>query len=130
MQSHLFTYPHYYCLMDFQTTLQTCLHYIGELLLHPYAFYVYYLIAALLAIALSILAILVTQVSIRISRERQDIPWVGLKNKRIFPKLRACLRELSAGREPVNEGYEKYSKHGKPFITPALRWSATVLPPS
>ncbi|KAF7198245.1 Cytochrome P450 monooxygenase [Pseudocercospora fuligena] len=116
--------------MEFQPGIHTFLHYVGKLLLHPYAFYIYYLIGALLAIALSILAILVTQVSIRIAFERQDIPWAGLKNKRFFPKLRACLRELSAGRGPVNEGYEKYSKHGKPFITPALRWSAIVLPPS
>ncbi|KXS95580.1 hypothetical protein AC578_3267 [Pseudocercospora eumusae] len=116
--------------MEFQTILQTCFRFVLRLLLHPYAFYIYYLIASLTLLTLLILTILVTQVSIRISREREDIPWVGLKNKRIFPKLRACLAELSAGRGPVNEGYEKYSKHGKPFITPALRWSAIVLPPS
>ncbi|EME78104.1 uncharacterized protein MYCFIDRAFT_158033 [Pseudocercospora fijiensis CIRAD86] len=116
--------------MEFPSILQTCFHYIGRLLLHPYAFYIYYSIAALLALILAVVAIFVIQVSIRISRERQDIAWAGLQNKRIFPKLRACLRELSAGRGPVNEGYDKYSRYGLPFITPALRWSAIVLPPS
>ena len=45
-----------------------------------------------------------------------QIPWVGLKNKRWFPKLRATFREVTAKRGPVEEGYEKVR-----ILTPAPR---------
>jgi hypothetical protein len=36
-----------------------------------------------------------------------NIPWAGLENKKYFPKLRASLRQFSAGRKPLEEGFEK-----------------------
>lgn len=59
-----------------------------------------------------------------------QLPWAGLKNKWLFPKLRASLREITARREPINEGYENYSKHGEAFVLPSLNWPDVVLPPS
>lgn len=47
--------------------------------------------------------------SIRIFKAPPDIPWVELKNRRFFPKLRACLSELTAGQSMLDEGYEKVS---------------------
>ncbi|KAK5717443.1 hypothetical protein LTR17_016130 [Elasticomyces elasticus] len=85
-------------------------------------------IAALLMIAISILAIAI-QVS-RISAAPSGIPWVGLNNKRWFPRLRATFGEVVAARKPMKEGYEKYAKHNLPFILPASHWPEIVLPPS
>ncbi|KAK3642111.1 hypothetical protein LTR56_010982 [Elasticomyces elasticus] len=85
-------------------------------------------ITALLLIAISILAVAI-QVS-RISAAPSNIPWVGLNNKRWFPRLRATFGEVVASRKPMKEGYEKYAKHNLPFILPASHWPEIVLPPS
>ncbi|KAK5686010.1 hypothetical protein LTS10_002123 [Elasticomyces elasticus] len=85
-------------------------------------------ITALLLIAISILAIAI-QVS-RISAAPPGIPWVGLNNKRWFPRLRATFGEVVASRKPMKEGYEKYAKNNLPFILPASHWPEIVLPPS
>ncbi|PPJ54504.1 hypothetical protein CBER1_02470 [Cercospora berteroae] len=99
--------------------------------LHRYAFYLlYYPILAALGLIVSIFAVIIVLTSIRISRSPKDIPWTGLKNKKIFPKLRACLREIIAGREPFNEGYERFSKNDKLFVIPNLLWTTVILPPS
>ncbi|OJJ43888.1 hypothetical protein ASPZODRAFT_19188 [Penicilliopsis zonata CBS 506.65] len=58
-----------------------------------------------------------------------SIIWVGRKNQ-MFSVVRACLREYTAGLSTVLDGYEKYSKAGKPFILPAIGFDAQiVLPP-
>ncbi|KAK5734362.1 hypothetical protein LTR17_009026 [Elasticomyces elasticus] len=85
-------------------------------------------IIALLLTAISILAVAI-QVS-RISAAPPGIPWVGLNNKRWFPRLRATFGEVVASRKPMKEGYEKYAKHNLPFILPASHWPEIVLPPS
>ncbi|KAF2164295.1 hypothetical protein M409DRAFT_67854 [Zasmidium cellare ATCC 36951] len=59
-----------------------------------------------------------------------NLPWAGLKGDRFLPKLRATLRELSVKRVVIEEGYEKYSKHEKPFVLPSLHWPIVVLPAS
>lgn len=74
--------------------------------------------------------ILISLQWIRTYNVPQDLPWAGLKNKKFFPQLRACLREVTAGRDPMNEGYETYNKHGKAFVLPALHWLDVVLPSS
>lgn len=93
----------------------------------------YYLYAAagiaFTTIATPIVALISLQL-IRIRSVPSGLPWVGLKNKRFLPKLRANLREVVAGREPLNEGYEKYSKHGKACVLPGLQWPDVALPPS
>lgn len=99
-------------------------------LLHPFAFFLYYPILALISFLL-LLFLIITPIQLhRISQAPENIPWVGLNRARFFPKLRAVFREIPAGRNPINEGYEKYSKHGKPFIVPGMHWNAVVLPPS
>ena len=93
-------------------------------------FYIYIGIGAIVAI---IVLPTISQISIqwsRISTVPSNIPWAGLKNKKLFPKLRACMREIFAGREPLKEGYETYGKHDKPFVVPAMHWPEIVLPPS
>ncbi|KAF2165016.1 hypothetical protein M409DRAFT_24915 [Zasmidium cellare ATCC 36951] len=103
-------------------------------LLHGISFIVYWLVGVLLAAALSLVAaaslIVIPAALIRIHQAPKNIPWAGLQNKKWFPKLRACLREMAVGRAAVEEGYEKYGKHGKAFIIPGLHWNAVVLPPS
>ncbi|KAF2169519.1 hypothetical protein M409DRAFT_64636 [Zasmidium cellare ATCC 36951] len=88
-----------------------------------------YALRCLIFLVISIAIFIVLQ-SIRISKAPHDIPWVGLKNRRFFPKLRACLSELTAGQSMLDEGYEKYGKHNLPFILPSMLWNAIVLPPS
>ncbi|KAK5716584.1 hypothetical protein LTR15_009475 [Elasticomyces elasticus] len=79
-------------------------------------------------VGLSILAITI-QIS-RISAAPPGTPWVGLNNKRWFPKLRATFGEVVASRKPMKEGYTKFSQHNLPFILPATHWPEIVLPPS
>ncbi|KAK4497556.1 hypothetical protein PRZ48_012007 [Zasmidium cellare] len=67
---------------------------------------------------------------VRISKAPKDIPWVGLKNRKFLPKLRACLSELWVGQEMLDEGYEKYGKQNLPFILPSMLWNTVILPPS
>ncbi|KAM3422170.1 hypothetical protein BST61_g2540 [Cercospora zeina] len=104
---------------------------ITSALFHRFAFYtLYYPILTVLGLVLFIFTIILVLTSIRISHSPKDIPWTGLQNKKLFPKLRACLWEIVAGREPFNEGYENFSKHDKPFIVPNLLWTTVVIPPS
>ncbi|KAF2482021.1 cytochrome P450 [Neohortaea acidophila] len=93
----------------------------------------HYLYKALIASTSLLATPFIILLSIQWSRTRlapPNIPWAGLNNKRLFPKLRANLREITAKRDPLLEGYEKYSKHGQPFILPSLNWPDVVLPPS
>jgi len=60
----------------------------------------------------------------------KNLPWVGLQDKRLFPRIRAGLREITAGRGPLNEGYQKYGRNGKAFILPTHLWPDVVLPAS
>lgn len=59
--------------------------------------------------ALVLFAIIAILQLIQISKTPSDIPWVGLGNRKVFPKLRACLSELFVGRSMIDEGYEKVS---------------------
>lgn len=67
---------------------------------------------------------------IRTKQVPESLPWIGLEDKRFFPKLRAGFREVTVGRKLMNEGYERYSKQGKAFVLPASLWPDVVLPPS
>ncbi|WQF89203.1 Putative cytochrome P450 [Colletotrichum destructivum] len=56
--------------------------------------------------------------------------WVGLR-KEWFPKLRTSLRYKREGLRIVDDGYRKFSKHGKPFVTPlSTTKPMVVVPPS
>lgn len=56
---------------------------------------------------------LISNVLWRISEAPAGLPWVGLKDRRIFPKLRACFGELAAARALVEEGYNKVQHVGE-----------------
>lgn len=73
---------------------------------------------------------LVSLLYVRTYSVPSELPWAGLKNKRLLPKLRANLREFTAGREPFKEGYEKYNKQGKAFVLPSSQSPDVALPPS
>ncbi|KAK5700076.1 hypothetical protein LTR97_006211 [Elasticomyces elasticus] len=92
-----------------------------------------YIYTTFAAITLSLVAIIALAIGIQISRisaAPPNIPWVGLNNKRWFPKLRATFGEVVASRKPMKEGYTKFSQHNLPFILPATHWPEIVLPPS
>ncbi|KJX97681.1 hypothetical protein TI39_contig473g00003 [Zymoseptoria brevis] len=110
------------------------LHLILSLLLHLAVF-----LAALIG------NVVVTRI-IRIPKQTiPGVPWVGLKDRTIFLKLRACIGELGAGRAVIEEGWhnlswafylsstfsdhDQYGKRGRPFMLPGLEWSTVVLPP-
>ncbi|KAK3115438.1 hypothetical protein LTR53_005240 [Teratosphaeriaceae sp. CCFEE 6253] len=98
-----------------------------------YGAVVYYLCFSLIAVTLLLLGLITVAVGIQISRVSDvpaDIPWVGLDNRRWFPRLRATLTEVTAGRKRFEEGHEKYSTHDLPFILPSLQWPEIILPPS
>ncbi|USW59314.1 Putative cytochrome P450 [Septoria linicola] len=104
---------------------------IGFVLMHRYAFYsVYYPLLVLLSFVFFLLVVMTILATVRISQSPKDIPWAGLPNSRILPKLRASMRGMMVGRKAINEGYEKFSKRDKPFILPGLHWNTVVLPPS
>lgn len=65
-----------------------------------------YLIILLVVLFAIVVAIQIRRIS---AQSIPGIPWVGLKGRRVFPKLRACLGELGAGRTMVEEGWEKVS---------------------
>lgn len=44
---------------------------------------------------------------IKRSRIPASIPWVGVRNNEFLPKIRAWMRELTAGLTTVEEGYKK-----------------------
>ena len=92
--------------------------------------YVYAAIGIVVAAVVSPIILLVSIQWTRTYNAPPQIPWAGLKDKKIFPKLRANLREMTAGREPIDEGYEEYGKHGKAFVLPALHWPEVALPAS
>ena len=51
-------------------------------------------------------AVFVALLSVRLSKPPSGLPWVGLQDKRWFPKLRAALREVTVGgRIPIEQGY-------------------------
>lgn len=65
--------------------------------------YLVLLLAGLFAVVIAIQARRISQQTI------PGVPWVGLKDRRVFPKLRACLGELAAGRTMIEEGWQKVS---------------------
>ena len=94
--------------------------------------WIQYLYAALAVIVLTLATPIVHIILLqwtRIHNVPPQIPWVGVK-KQFFPKVRACLREVTAKRAPLNEGYEKYGKYGQAFILPAMHSPEIILPPS
>ncbi|KAI6908595.1 hypothetical protein KC318_g3194 [Hortaea werneckii] len=38
--------------------------------------------------------------------------------------------QIVTRREPISEGWEKYGRHGQPFVLPGLHWPEIILPPS
>ena len=99
----------------------------------PYLSYTRYLLIPLAILVITVVLLIVLIVSIQWSRANEapaDIPWAGLKDRKFLPKVRANIREFAAGRGPLEEGYEKYSKNGKAFILPALHWADVALPTS
>ncbi|KAF2102213.1 cytochrome P450 [Rhizodiscina lignyota] len=61
----------------------------------------------------------------------KDLPWVGVKGDQWFATFRAHRREWKEGMQMLSEGYEKYNKQGKPFVTPNTTLEPEVLlPPS
>ncbi|KAI7220963.1 hypothetical protein KC333_g2045 [Hortaea werneckii] len=66
----------------------------------------------------------------RNSKIPPNLPWVDLRGKRWFPKIKANFHQIVTGREPISEGWEKYGRHGKPFVLPGLHWPEIILPPS
>ena len=43
----------------------------------------------------------------RVSKAPTGLPWVGLKEKRFLPRLRAACREAKAGRTVIEDAWEK-----------------------
>ncbi|PYI32539.1 putative cytochrome P450 [Aspergillus indologenus CBS 114.80] len=60
----------------------------------------------------------------------QKQPWVGVRVE-WFSRFRASLRTIRGIRQMLEEGYEKYSKHGRAFVLPTIAEAPwVVLPPS
>ncbi|KAK4549050.1 hypothetical protein LTR36_007506 [Oleoguttula mirabilis] len=92
-----------------------------------------YIYAAAAILVSSIVAPVVTLIAlqyVQISKVPCEIPWVDLRGKRWFPKLRANMHQFSIGRAALEEGWVKYGKHNKPFVLPGTNWPEIVLPPS
>lgn len=69
-----------------------------------------YVLAALLAVVTIATACTISSIAIqaaRVAKAPRDLQWVGLNGKRFLPRLRAALREFTAGRDPIREAYEK-----------------------
>lgn len=89
-----------------------------------------YTLATLLAIP-TLPALLLILINFRRTyRVPSHLPWAGLNDKTVLPRTRASLRELTAKRAPITEGYERYAKHGKPFVLPTMHWPEVALPPA
>ncbi|KAK4612178.1 Cytochrome P450 monooxygenase lnaC [Fulvia fulva] len=69
-------------------------------------------------------------IRLRPSNIPPKIPWVGLKSRWLFPKLRACLSELSTSNGHFEEGYTHHTKHNRPFVMPWMNFNLVLLPPS
>ncbi|KAK5126384.1 hypothetical protein LTR85_010620 [Meristemomyces frigidus] len=92
-----------------------------------------YLYAAAALFVSSIAAPVVVLIAlqyVQISKVPDGIPWVDLRGKRWFPKLRANMHQFAIGRAALEEGWEKYGKHDKPFVLPGTHWPEIILPPS
>lgn len=76
---------------------------------------VHFVLRPLLYPVLFLFALVTVLIAIQVVRIHQQnipgIPWVGLRNRKICPKLRACLGELAAGRTMIVEGWQKASKY-------------------
>lgn len=57
-------------------------------------------------ITMPVIALIALQY-VRISKVPQSIPWVDLRGKRWFPKLRANFHMFAVGREALEEGWHK-----------------------
>ncbi|KAI1860428.1 hypothetical protein JX265_009827 [Neoarthrinium moseri] len=57
------------------------------------------------------------------------LPWVGQDHRGPFKRSRSYLRSVFGTREMIREGYEKYSKNGRPFVLPNLFTGAEILIP-
>ncbi|KAI7716663.1 hypothetical protein KC353_g5224 [Hortaea werneckii] len=89
--------------------------------------------AAILLLAASSVSTALTLIFLQLQRNSKvplNLPWVDLRGKRWFPKIRANFHQIVTGREPISEGWTKYGKHGKPFVLPGLHWPEIILPPS
>ncbi|KAI7283122.1 hypothetical protein KC345_g3130 [Hortaea werneckii] len=80
-------------------------------------------------VVLAALTLLIVQLQ-RNSKVPPNLPWVDLRGKKWFPRVRANVHQIVTGRQPISEGWEKYGKHGKPFVLPGLHWPEIILPPS
>lgn len=59
------------------------------------------------------------------------LPWVGQDVKGPFKRTRSYLRSIFGTKAMLDEGYEKYSRHGQAFVLPNLFTGAEILlPPS
>ncbi|KAI6816590.1 hypothetical protein KC342_g15398 [Hortaea werneckii] len=89
--------------------------------------------AAILLIAASSVTTALTLIFLQLQRNSKippNLPWVDLRGKRWFPKIRANFHQIVTGRQPISEGWEKYGKYGKPFVLPGLHWPEIILLPS
>lgn len=83
--------------------------------------YIYAAAAVCVAgIVIPVLLVIVLQY-VRICNVPDDIPWVGLRGKRWFPKLRATFNQFTAGKRAIEEGWEKVTHH-----PPSARYRSSI----
>ncbi|KAH8824882.1 cytochrome P450 [Flagelloscypha sp. PMI_526] len=59
----------------------------------------------------------------------KNLPWVG-KHRELFSSLRANFRGFTRSQSLFVEGYQKYSKAGKPYVVPTwTKGPQVILPP-
>lgn len=70
--------------------------------------------AAILLIAASSVTTALSLIFLQLQRDSKippNLPWVDLRGKRWFPKIRANFHQIVTGRQPISEGWKKVSKY-------------------
>ncbi|KAK5245185.1 hypothetical protein LTR16_007375, partial [Cryomyces antarcticus] len=87
------------------------------------------LLRPLVLVPLALLFVYFVHARVNAKKELPDsLPWTGTRNER-FPKLRANLREWKDARQHLADGYARYNKQLKAFVTPNSTFRPEVIIP-
>lgn len=70
-------------------------------------------------IVITTLALIILQLG-RNSRIPPNLPWVDLRGKNWFPKLRANFHQIVTGRQPISEGWEEVNTQQDILYSPSM----------
>ncbi|KAF2208098.1 hypothetical protein CERZMDRAFT_3816, partial [Cercospora zeae-maydis SCOH1-5] len=82
------------------------------------------------AAVVMLLATIVVSIRARSIKDYPDLPWVGRESNSWWATTMANFSSVKKTREWLEEGYYKYSKHGKSFLMPHISGKPLIIVPN